>query len=82
MLRDQAVPGFSDPFVYRVAAVGDRGHLVTARPRPECTSGGILLTDKYIEQLAAEAEAGYDVDQLISRPMDGARRGRAAAAAK
>lgn len=32
--------------------------------RPKSTSNGVPITDELIEQLAAEAEAGYDLDQL------------------
>lgn len=31
------------------------------------TKSGRPITDKDVEKLAAEAEAGYDVDQLIAR---------------
>ena len=31
------------------------------------TNSGNLVTDELIEQLAAEAERGYDVDELIAR---------------
>jgi hypothetical protein len=31
------------------------------------TSGGVLLTDEYIEELAAEAERGYDPEKLVPR---------------
>ncbi len=31
------------------------------------TSSGEPITDKEVEALAAEAEAGYDVDELIAR---------------
>jgi CRISPR-associated endonuclease/helicase Cas3 len=31
------------------------------------TRGGRPITDKDVEALAAEAEAGYDVDELIAR---------------
>jgi uncharacterized protein (DUF4415 family) len=31
------------------------------------TSSGELITDKEVEALAAEAEAGYDVDALLAR---------------
>lgn len=31
------------------------------------TSGGVELTEEVIEKLAAEAEAGYDVSQLVPR---------------
>jgi hypothetical protein len=37
------------------------------------TKSGQPITDKDIEKLAAEAEAGYDVDALIAR---GNKRGR------
>lgn len=33
------------------------------------TASGTKLTRKYEEQLAAEAEAGYDLDQLTPRPV-------------
>lgn len=36
--------------------------------RPAMTSGGVVLTPEMIEALAAEAEAGYDVDLLQARP--------------
>lgn len=39
------------------------------------TSSGKPITDKEIEALAAEAEAGYDVDTLLARR---AKRGRPA----
>lgn len=31
------------------------------------TKSGTLVTDELVEQLAAEAERGYDVDKLIAR---------------
>lgn len=31
------------------------------------TSGGVLITDEFIDQLAAEAEAGYDLEMLRRR---------------
>ncbi len=31
------------------------------------TSGGVVITDEVIERLAAEAEAGYDVEALRRR---------------
>jgi hypothetical protein len=37
------------------------------------TKSGILVTDELIEQLADEAERGYDVDEIIARR---GRRGR------
>lgn len=36
---------------------------------PVPTSGGVPLTEEYMEELAAEAEAGYDPDRLIPRPV-------------
>lgn len=35
------------------------------------TSGGVELTDDLIDRLAAEAEAGYDVERLRPRRTDG-----------
>lgn len=35
------------------------------------TANGVPITDELIEKLAAEAEAGYDVDEILRR-----RRGR------
>ena len=35
--------------------------------RPTPTSGGVPITDELIDQLAAEAEAGYDVTQVRRR---------------
>jgi hypothetical protein len=35
------------------------------------TAGGVPITDESIEQLAAKAEAGFDVDEILRR-----RRGR------
>jgi hypothetical protein len=35
------------------------------------TIGGVTITDELIEKLAAEAEAGYDVDEILRK-----RRGR------
>ncbi len=32
------------------------------------TSNGVPITDELIERAAAEAEAGYDLDQLTPRP--------------
>lgn len=44
-----------------------------AEPAPaetgETTSGGVLVTDELVEELAAEAEAGYDVERLRPRPV-------------
>lgn len=34
---------------------------------PEETSGGVPITEELIEQLSAEAEAGYDVAELKRR---------------
>jgi hypothetical protein len=34
---------------------------------PKATSGGVPVTDELVERLAAEAEAGYDVDSLKRR---------------
>jgi hypothetical protein len=42
------------------------------------TSGGIPITEEHIDQLAAEAEAGYDVETLRRR---GGRRPMGSAAA-
>jgi hypothetical protein len=42
------------------------------------TSGGVPITDKQIDQLAAEAETGYDIDTLRRR---GGRRPMGTAAA-
>jgi hypothetical protein len=36
--------------------------------QPAVTSGGVVLTEDVINRLAAEAEAGYDLDQLHDRP--------------
>jgi CRISPR-associated endonuclease/helicase Cas3 len=35
------------------------------------TSGGVELTDELIERLAAEAEEGYDVEELRPAPRQG-----------
>lgn len=36
-------------------------------PKPHGTSGGVELTDERIQQLADEAEHGYDITQLRER---------------
>jgi hypothetical protein len=36
--------------------------------KPYGTSNGVPITDELIERAAAEAEAGYDPDQLTPRP--------------
>jgi len=40
----------------------------TAPDEPLRTSGGVELTNELVEQLADEAEAGYDPDKLVPRP--------------
>ncbi len=35
------------------------------------TKSGKLITDADVDRLAAEAEAGYDVDELLARPKRG-----------
>jgi hypothetical protein len=37
---------------------------MTTSADPKFTSNGVPITDELIERLAAEAEAGYDPDQL------------------
>ena len=36
--------------------------------KPYGTSNGVPITDELIERAAADAEAGYDLDQLTPRP--------------
>jgi len=43
------------------------------RPDPDTPNPRRPITDREVERLAAEAEAGYDVDELIARR---GRRGR------
>jgi hypothetical protein len=42
------------------------------------TEGGILITDRWIEERAAEAEAGYDVEKILARRRARAERSSAA----
>ena len=74
--RNEPSP-FEGQFIYLVDDAGDvQDRVLTIREWStirtpggrERTSGGVLVTDELVERLAAEAEAGYDPDQLRPRP--------------
>lgn len=48
----------------------DCQHVPIPRVRPLKTSGGVEMTPELLHALAAEAEAGYDVESLLERQRE------------
>jgi hypothetical protein len=72
-----SIPDFDDMTFDEAAEWMDaNGHTIEwvdgeleVSPNLKVTRGGTPLTDEYVQKLANEAEAGYDVDKLVPRKI-------------